>query len=144
MADTYESIFPERHVRYASFFDRFVAALIDGVLLWLIDLPLAWIIDDNIWGDSWYVNAISLTINLLYFALQESGPKQATLGKQAMRIHVTNLEGGRISLAQGVGRYFARWVSALILFIGYFMMLWDNRKQTLHDKLANTLVVYGQ
>jgi uncharacterized RDD family membrane protein YckC len=32
-------------------------------------------------------------------------------------------------------------VSAIILLIGYLMMLWDDRKQTLHDKMAATLVL---
>ena len=74
-------------------------------------------------------------------ALQESGPNQATLGKKALGLKVTSLTGDRISFGQATGRFFGKYVSAIILFIGYLMMIWDDRKQTLHDKMAGTLVV---
>jgi len=77
----------------------------------------------------------------LYYALQESGPRQATLGKRALDIKVTNEQGGRISFGQATGRHFGKYLSMLILFIGYLMMLWDDRSQTLHDKMAGTFVV---
>ena len=74
-------------------------------------------------------------------ALLESGAKQATLGKRAMGIKVTDVNGNRISFGQATGRHFGKWISSIILLIGYLMMLWDERKQTLHDKMAGTLVV---
>ena len=43
----------------------------------------------------------------------------------------------------GIGRYFARWLSAIPLLLGYFWMLWDPKKQTWHDKLVSTIVVKG-
>jgi uncharacterized RDD family membrane protein YckC len=77
----------------------------------------------------------------IYFALQESSSAQATLGKRALGLKVTSVEGGRISLGQATGRYFGHIISSIILLIGYFMMLWDDKKQTLHDKMADTLVI---
>jgi uncharacterized RDD family membrane protein YckC len=77
----------------------------------------------------------------LYSALQESGPAQATIGKKALGLKVATLSGDRISFGQATGRFFGKYVSAIILLIGYLMMLWDDRKQTLHDKMAATLVL---
>jgi len=64
-----------------------------------------------------------------------------TLGKRALGMRVTTLDGDRISFARATGRHFAKYLSTIILLIGYLMMVWDSRKQTLHDKMAETLVV---
>lgn len=77
----------------------------------------------------------------LYFALQESSQARATWGKRAFGLQVVDLEGGRISFARATGRHFAKWISSLILLLGYFMMLWTKRRQTLHDIMAGGLVV---
>jgi uncharacterized RDD family membrane protein YckC len=74
----------------------------------------------------------------------ESGKQQATVGKMALGLKVTDLNGQRISLGRATGRHFGKWVSTIILFFGYFMMLWDEKNQTLHDKMAGTLVVKKQ
>ncbi len=71
----------------------------------------------------------------------ESGGRQATVGKMAMRIKVTDLYGQRISFLNATGRYFGKIISGAILLIGYFMMLWDDKNQTLHDRMAGTLVI---
>ena len=77
----------------------------------------------------------------LYYVFLESGMAQATLGKGAMGLKVITTDGQRISFGQASGRYFGKILSAIILLIGYLMMIWDGKKQTLHDKIANTLVV---
>jgi uncharacterized RDD family membrane protein YckC len=66
------------------------------------------------------------------------------VGKLAMGIRVTDLEGRRISFWRAVGRYAAKIVSAMILLIGFLMVAWTRRKQGLHDMLANTLVLNGR
>ena len=77
----------------------------------------------------------------LYYALQESSSAQATLGKRALRIKVTDLRGERLSFAQALGRWFAAALSYLTLYIGFFMAGFTERKQALHDMVAGTLVV---
>ncbi len=72
----------------------------------------------------------------LYYAVMESCPKQATLGKIACGFIVTDMQGRRISFAQATGRTFCMVFSALILFIGYLMCAWTDRKQCLHDMMA--------
>lgn len=71
----------------------------------------------------------------------ESGKNQATIGKMALSIKVTQLDGGRICFGKATGRYFGKIISAIVLFIGYFAMLWDEKSQTFHDMMAKTLVV---
>jgi len=76
----------------------------------------------------------------LYFALQESSVHQATLGKRALNIYVTDMYGRRITFGQATGRYFGKILSG-ILCIGYIMVAFTERKQGLHDLLAGTLVL---
>ena len=84
---------------------------------------------------------LSIAINWLYYAVQESGAAQATIGKKALGLKVTSTAGERISFGQASGRYFGKILSGIILLIGYLMVLWDVRKKALHDKMSNTLVI---
>lgn len=77
----------------------------------------------------------------LYFALMESSYRQATLGKMAVGIKVTNMEGGRISFLNATGRYFGKIISGMIMYIGYIMAAFTEKKQALHDMMASTLVL---
>jgi uncharacterized RDD family membrane protein YckC len=87
---------------------------------------------------------ITGVLTWLYFAICESSPWQATLGKLALGIRVTDLNGHRISFPRALGRYLAKFLSVLILFIGFLMVAWTRRKQGLHDMLAGTLVLNGR
>ncbi|HEY2622277.1 MAG TPA: RDD family protein [Dyella sp.] len=80
----------------------------------------------------------------LYFAVCESSAWQATIGKLALRIRVTDMQGQRISFLRAFGRYPAKYLSALILGVGFLMVGWTQRKQALHDLIANTLVLNGR
>jgi uncharacterized RDD family membrane protein YckC len=131
------SIFPERPVIYASFGNRLLALIIDTVILYCVN-KLTGILFVKDRSAGWMASAV---IGWLYHSLQESGPAMATIGKRALGIKVTNLDGRRISFGQATGRYFAQILSCLILLLGYFMMLWDAKRQTLHDRMAGTLVV---
>jgi uncharacterized RDD family membrane protein YckC len=71
----------------------------------------------------------------------ESSAWQGTLGKKALGLTVTDLEGRRISFGRATGRYFAKIISTLILCIGYMMAGFTERKQALHDMIAGTLVL---
>jgi uncharacterized RDD family membrane protein YckC len=84
---------------------------------------------------------ISFVINLLYYSLLESSAWQGTLGKKALGLAVTDLEGRRISFGRAVGRWFAKIISSLTLLIGYIMAGFTAKKQALHDMIAGTLVI---
>ena len=66
---------------------------------------------------------------------------QATVGKRALGMVVTGVDGSRISFARATGRHFAKYISAIILFIGFIMAAFTAKKQALHDMIAATLVV---
>jgi uncharacterized RDD family membrane protein YckC len=83
---------------------------------------------------------IGLIGSWLYFALMESSPSQATLGKMALGLAVTDENGRRIGFGRATGRYFAKILSAMILLVGFMMVGWTQRKRGLHDMIAGTLV----
>jgi uncharacterized RDD family membrane protein YckC len=76
----------------------------------------------------------------LYEALMTSSSYQATLGKMIFGMKVTDLYGNRISFARATGRYFAKILSGMMLGIGFLMVGFTERKQGLHDMIAETLV----
>ncbi|WAT19008.1 RDD family protein [Aurantiacibacter sp. MUD11] len=89
-------------------------------------------------------NLVGLIVGIAYFAGLESSSWQATVGKKAVGLVVTDLSGNRISFLRALGRYFAKILSGIILLIGYIMVAFTEKKQGLHDMLASTLVVKGK
>ena len=86
--------------------------------------------------------ALGSVAKWLYFAYLESGEKQATWGKQALGLYVTDLTGQRITFGRATGRFFAKFVTGLIpLGIGFIMAGFTERRQALHDMIASTLVL---
>jgi len=127
---------------YSGFWLRVAAALLDGLIVGAVTAPFTvGMSDGNRYGAT--ASSISLVIWWLYEALMESSAKQATLGKMALGIRVTDLDGNRIGFGKATGRHFAKYLSALILGIGYLMAAFTERKQALHDMLAGTLVLRG-
>lgn len=76
-----------------------------------------------------------------YYSLMESSASQATLGKMALGIKVTDRDGRRLSFAHALGRWMSASLSYLTLYIGFFLAGFTDRKRALHDFVANTLVV---
>ncbi len=81
-----------------------------------------------------------LIVNWLYNALMESSATQGTLGKMALGIIVTDMNGDRISFGKATGRFFGKIISSLILCIGFLMCAWTENKQCLHDMMAGCLL----
>ncbi len=139
----YQSHRPSRTV-YAGFWARFCAWFIDSIIegscVALVGLPL----DALIRSDSAMLivgRLLGIVVPWIYEALMESSAHQATLGKKAMGIKVTTLNGDRISFANATGRHFGKYLSALTLCVGFLMAGFTRRKQALHDMIASTLVV---
>ena len=85
---------------------------------------------------------VAVLVRWLYHAYLESGENQATWGKQALGIYVTDLTGNRITFGRASGRFFAKIISGMIpLAIGYIMAGFTDRKQALHDMIASCLVL---
>jgi uncharacterized RDD family membrane protein YckC len=142
-------------VQYAGFWRRFAAALIDGLITapfsFLIQFVLgASLFSGRLFTDHdaphWMIryimaNALVITLGWLYSALMESSRYQATLGKMALGIMVTDTGGRRVSFARATGRHLGKYVSSLILGIGHIMIAFTEKKQGLHDIMADCLVV---
>jgi len=155
-----------RGFTYAGFWLRVVAALIDGVImsiaLCVLLVPLFLLtgfearIDGMVQrhgqpdpaiivgliGMILVFAVVSVLIQWLYHAYLESGEKQATWGKQALGLYVTDLMGNPITFGRASGRFFAKIVTGMIpLGIGYIMAGFTERKQALHDMIASCLVL---
>lgn len=87
------------------------------------------------------VYLLPIALQAFYFAAFHASSKQATLGKMAVGIKVADDEGRRIGLLRGIARYFASWISSIILCIGFVMAAFTQRKQALHDLICRTQVV---
>jgi uncharacterized RDD family membrane protein YckC len=86
------------------------------------------------------IYGLTFVLNWLYFAILESSKYQGTVGKQALKLVVTDEQGERIGFGRATGRYFAKFLSIMIMLFGFFMVGWTQRKQGLHDFVAGTLV----
>lgn len=160
----YQSHPPQETGGYAGFWRRFAARLLDGIIVTVMSALVGCVTGGLIGGVMGAaaaaqnqplnqkplnlavevtVQVISLIVAWLYYALMESSSKQATLGKMALGIKVTDLEGRRIGFGRATGRYFSQILSALLLCMGFIMAGFTARKQALHDMIAGTLVVKG-
>jgi uncharacterized RDD family membrane protein YckC len=140
---------PNKEQSYASFGERLGAIIIDAIVLFVIFTLMAFIaaayIDNNYYVDKDEVYGIMyfvfIVFSWLYFAISESSKYQGTLGKRLVKIEVTDMGGNRISFGQATGRYLGKIISQLILYIGYLMVLWTDKKQALHDQMSGCLVL---
>ena len=90
------------------------------------------------------LQAYNLTLtglNILYFSYFESSEKQATPGKQLIKLKVITKEGTGLSLSQALLRNAGKIVSQLVLYIGFFMCLFTANKQCLHDLFVGSFVI---
>lgn len=128
---------------YADFGSRFAAALLDGVILSIVGIIVGFVLGAILGkdGPKFIPFILQTAIAWFYYAYLESSPKQATIGKQALKIIVTDIDGNPISFSKATIRYFSKWISGLILLIGYIMAAFTEKKQALHDIIAGTLVV---
>ncbi|MCQ8240382.1 RDD family protein [Rhizosaccharibacter radicis] len=101
---------------------------------------LGWAPGIHVQGGGAYFAASTL-LGLAYFVLLESSAWQGTIGKRVCRLRVTDLSGNRITPSRALLRYFAKYLSALTLGIGFLMAGWTHRKQALHDLMVGTLVM---
>ncbi len=152
-------------VIYAGFWLRFVAHLIDNLITgfvgFFIALPFiggivfsgismdhlsdtdagTFIGIASILGSVLGLVLSSIAVGWLYFALMESSKNQATLGKMALNLKVTDMEGNPVSFGRASLRYFGKILSGMIMMIGYILAGLTEKKQALHDMIAGCLVI---
>ncbi|HEV2298082.1 MAG TPA: RDD family protein [Candidatus Acidoferrales bacterium] len=156
---------PIPQLYYAGFWLRFVAYLIDSVILAIgcVVLILIFVfatgfaailrnVAENPSPEDVLTGAIVLGIVFfslgiiamiwVYYAWMESSSSQGTVGKMALGLIVTDMQYRRVSFARASGRFFAKIITGLIpLAIGYIMAGFTAKKQALHDMIANCLVL---
>jgi len=134
--------------RPAGFWIRVVAVLIDGVVLIVaqgILFGAGWIMWGGGLGSGVAVRGATQLFSSLIgaaYTIVFNWLWGQTLGKMALQIRIVSMDGGPLSFGQAVGRYFASFLSALILGIGFIMAGVRSDKRALHDLLAGTRVEY--
>ncbi|BCN93891.1 hypothetical protein THMIRHAM_16760 [Thiomicrorhabdus immobilis] len=152
--NTIQTAIQTKPVTYGGFWKRVAAYIIDWLILMLLSFVLMIIMgvflafkgldpedETAMLGVSLMGNLITLMLTWFYYAGMESSSKQGTFGKSLLGMKVTDLNGGRISFLRASARYFSKILSALLLFIGFIMVAFTEKKQGLHDMIAATLVV---
>jgi uncharacterized RDD family membrane protein YckC len=152
---------------YAGFWLRFVAYVIDYIIIYVVQsflfVPLLGLLGlsfatqmgdpENmteaeaigmagsmmaVAGTTFLLSAI---IGILYWTLMESSKYQATVGKMALGLKVTDMDGKNLDFVKALIRNICKIISGMILGIGYIMAGFTDKKQGLHDIIASTLVV---
>lgn len=134
---------------YAGFWIRFAAKFIDVLVLVVINMALGFFFVLAVGGFDatggsvvlkFYLQAVYHCMGAAYttFFLGRYG---ATPGKMACGLKVVSSDGGDIRYPRALGRYFAEYLSGLMLGIGYIMAAFDIEKRALHDRVCNTRVV---
>ena len=152
-------------VEYGGFWLRFLAYLIDGAVItigaFVIAIPMVFLTglgtllsqihpeedlnDAGFWlimGVVFLFATVSLVVTWLYHALMESSEWQATVGKKALNLVVTDMAGRRVSFWRATGRHFAKIVSNMIYPFGHIMAGFTAQKQALHDMIAGCLILH--
>lgn len=138
-------------IRYAGFWRRAIAMLVDGLVLFFpgtilrvsAGLPPPWMPqpmrDDQM---SLYLTILALTsaFTWLYSAMLESSHWRGTLGQQLLGLRVGDGHGRQVSFGRATARYFAQYLSVALCMIGYLFNLWTPRRQTLHDMVSGCVL----
>ena len=145
-------------MRYGGFWIRFLARVIDGIILFVAGFPLSFVqnrmlasrgldapedMDQMVVlvlvvGVFWLIGmAIGLAYEVFFV-----GRYAATPGKMVFGLQIVMSDGGRVTYLRACGRFFATMLSQLTLYIGYIIAAFDDEKRSLHDHICDTRVVY--
>lgn len=155
-----EGVAPQVTWVYGGFWIRFLATIIDGIILFVIGSIAQYALMGNmlrsfqppapganpldVLPGMFAMIGAATAINTIIHALYEGffvAKLAATPGKLALGLKVIRSNGSAISLGRSFGRYFAKILSSLILLIGYIMAGFDAEKRALHDMICDTRVI---
>lgn len=154
------------NTNYAGFWLRFVAVIIDAIIVGvaqsLIIVPILGVMGFNFAtnlqnGDMTEAETVGMIagmmatmgttmlisgiIGIIYYVLMETSKYQGTIGKIALGLKVTDMNGDKLDISKSLIRNLGKIISGIILYVGYMMAGFTEKKQALHDIIANTLVV---
>lgn len=146
---------PSQTLRYAGFWIRFLAKLIDGLIMTvLVALPLvaimasAGLLESPPKEPTQIQTTYQFAFEMIYliiagvYSILFVGRYGATPGKMACKIKVVDPTGIAFGYGRATGRFFAEFLSGLICYLGYIMAAFDDEKRALHDRICKTRVVY--
>jgi uncharacterized RDD family membrane protein YckC len=125
---------------YAGWGSRFGGAIVDGLISFGFQLPGVLVAQ----GSSALGSLLQLAGLVAFVVLwsKQIGTTGQSWGKKAVGIRVVDAQSGQaIGQGRAVGRYFAQILSALPCYLGFLWPLWDDKKQSFHDKIVGTIVV---
>ena len=135
-------------VAYAGFWRRFVGLLIDVIVTYfpiatvrvLLGLSASGSFDPLL-PAAWWAALSEVLIDWLYASILISSPWRATFGQAVMDLHVTDLDGNRISFVRASVRYLAQLLNLVTAGFGLLLQVFSARRQALHDLASGTVVV---
>ena len=148
---------PDMMPHYAGFWIRVVSSLLDTVVLVGALIPIRMLFGSAVTvigvNAGFPIHKVMVTrrvvrivlgffLGWIYKAGMESSTYQGTLGKLVTHLKVTDTQEKRLTLGRASARYFSKYLSTLVLFMGYVMVAFDEKKRGLHDRIAGTFVVY--
>jgi uncharacterized RDD family membrane protein YckC len=126
----------------ATFWQRLGAALLDGILIGVVAGLLNAIFGNEPGEVSPAATGLQLVLGIAYYVFFHGSPSGQTVGKKVLNIRLlSSNDGNPPGYGAAALRYVGSIVSAIPCLLGYLWMLWDNNKQTWHDKIASTVVV---
>lgn len=134
-------------MKYVGFGRRFVALLVDALVIGLISTVLGFVFGFTNPQQLSNTNTnslsygLSLFLSILYWVIYQKWATQ-TAGKKLLGIKVVDSAGQTPSyftffLREIIGKF----ISGIVIGLGYLWVIWDPKKQGWHDKIANTFVI---
>lgn len=151
-----------RRYHYAGFWIRFLARVIDGLILGVVFYPLAMLLAsqaglNNLNQANPAVPDLALAtkiiagftafyiVEVFLCALYEAwfiSHRSGTPGKLILGLQVVRPDGGTVSFGRAFARYCGLLLSVFIVEIGCIMAGFDSEKRSLHDRICDTRVIY--
>jgi uncharacterized RDD family membrane protein YckC len=141
---------PKPSIEYAGWWQRVGGALLDSLLVGLLLLPFSIVYNLLVASSNnplviliaLFANFIAGILVTHFYIVVPTHKTGTTYGRRIAGIRYVDAETMQnLSIGQVWGRELSRILSVLILFIGYLMPLWTNKKQALHDTIAGTIVI---
>ena len=147
--------------RYAGFFSRAAAYFVDRLIVFTIVFVIMLVLDyflSLFRIDQWLTARVgsstnqiitlllsSVGINLvvsIFYDISFLMLSGQTPGKRFLGVRVMRADGQRLKLGNAIRREIGYFIST-ILFLGFIWILFDNKRQGFHDKIAGTIVTYS-
>ena len=117
---------------YTGFWRRFLAFLLDGIFISIICVILI---------IPYFVSPLWVVVAGFYHVVFETSPLRATPGKALLKMSVVKSNGSKLTIKDSILRYIVSFLSSALFGIGYIMAIFNDKKQTLHDYIIDTVVV---